>query len=287
MRKFSHTKVLSYSRCPRIYQKKYIEKIVPKKKSDALILGEGIAAGLAEFRSSGSPISAMEEFVRITMSRRLIPEIETPSPKMFRSVKRGAEILEGYMKRHPDEPETIVLTEQRFAIPLTDTIIFEGKLDAISKISTGLALIEDKTTSRLGDSFFDMLKKSSQITWYLMAANDLGLLDDKPKCILNAIYSNYAKLRYERDITTKSIAKLEDARQNLKDLIQNILDAELLNRFPKNNVDGGECVKYGGCDYLILCSNDTNKSMQERLKQSEFDPYGGGSSVIEIDQGDD
>lgn len=272
-RKFSWSKINSYAFCPMLYKHRYVERLKPVKKAVALSMGYCISCGLQSFRQAGEKDKAYMSFVnawerdgKVLLSRKV--------DDSRRSVERGLEILNAYAKQYPEEADSIVQPEVSFNIEVASNIIFTGRIDAVVRLrDRSLAIIEDKTTSRLGDSFFTRLKSSSQILWYLWVANKMGLFEiegkkNMPKCLLNAIYIHHEKLRFERDITIKSVKTLECARDNMLQWIKQIIKAEELNLFPYNDVDNSMCTAYGGCDFLPL--KYAPSSLRDRIIKNEF-----------------
>ena len=271
--KFSWSKINSYAFCPQLYKHRYVEKLMPVKKASALSMGYCIARGIQNFRQTGEKNKAYAGFVdawetdgKVLLSRK------KDDPQ--RSVERGLEILSAYVDNYPNEPDTIVQPEVSFDIEIAPGIFFNGRIDAVVRLQDrSLAIIEDKTTSRLGDTFFTKLKGSSQILWYLWVANKMGLFEiegkkNMPKCWLNAIYIHHETLRFERDITIKSTRTLECARDNMLVWIKQILWAEKAGVFPVNDVDNSQCTAYGGCDYLPL--KYASDSLKARIIKNEF-----------------
>ena len=272
-RTFSWSKINSYAFCPMLYKKRYIDKLVPKKKAVALSLGFAMSHSIRKFRHTGKKDDAFKAFIdaweidgKVLMSRK----VDDPQ----RSVERGLEILSAYIDKYPDEPDSIIQPEVAFKIEVATNTIFNGRIDAVVRLQDGsLAIIEDKTTSRLGPSFFVKLKGSSQILWYLWVANKMGLFEIEgkkhmPKCWLNAIYIHKDTLRFERDITIKSVRTLELAKNNMLSWIDQILMAERNNLFPLNDIDNSQCSAYGGCDYLPLKYAPDN--LKNRIIENEF-----------------
>lgn len=272
-RTFSWSRINSYAFCPQLYKHRYIEKIKPKKKALALSLGYAMSCGVQTFRQTGKKDETLKSFTDAWKEDgKVLKLIKGDDP--IRSVERGLEILSAYIDNYPDEADHIVQPEVAFNVEIMPNVIFNGRIDAVTRMSDGsLAIIEDKTTSRLGSTFFTRLKGSSQILWYLWVANNLGLfnVDGKthmPKCILNAIYIHKENLRFERDITIKSTNILECAHQNMLNWINQIFLAEEKDFFPCNDIDNSQCSAYGGCDYLSL--KYTPKKLKDRFIQNEF-----------------
>jgi hypothetical protein len=273
MATFSWSKINSYAFCPRLYKYRYVEKLKPIKKAFALSLGYCMSCGIQSFRQTGKKdlaflafADAWEKDGKVLLSKKV--------DDSRRSVERGLEVLSAYVDNYPEEPDTIVQPEVSFNIEIAPDIIFTGRIDAVVRLQDGsLAIIEDKTTSRLGDSFFTKLKGSSQILWYLWVANKMGLFEiegkkNMPKCWLNAIYIHHEKLRFERDITIKAAKTLECAHNNMLQWIKQIITAEKLDLFPYNDVDNSQCTAYGGCDFLPL--KYASASLRDRIIKNEF-----------------
>ena len=273
MRSFSWSKINSYAFCPMLYKHRYLERLKPVKKASALSLGFCMASGLNAFRKKGDRDDAFAAFTNAWEEDEKVLFLKKEDDPR-RSVTRGLEILSAYIDNYPKEADTVVQPEVSFSTEVAPNIIFNGRIDAVVRLQDGsLAIIEDKTTSRLGDTFFTRLKGSSQILWYLWVANKMGLFEiegkkQMPKCLLNAIYIHPTTLRFERDITIKSTSVLELAKENMLSWIKQIFLAEEQNLFPINNVDNSQCTAYGECDFLSL--KFAPKNLQERIIKNEF-----------------
>lgn len=272
-RTFSWSRINAYARCPSYYEKLYIEKIVPIKKSPALSLGRNMAKGLDAYRTTGDKDKAIKAFTSSWEKEGKILAV-TKDIDSKRSVERSLEILSNYIERYPDDPCNVIKPEISFKVPITDDILFIGRIDGVFRLADdSLAIIEDKTASRLGDSYFVRMKGSSQALWYMWAANELGLFEVEgkkhmPKCIINAIYIHHENNRFERSMTIKTSRLLNLAYENMKLWIQQILKAEELDLFPMNDVDNSVCTAYGGCEYLPL--KYATGTMRERILRNEF-----------------
>ena len=272
-RKFSWSKINSYAFCPMLYKHRYVEKLKPVKKATALSMGYCMSCGIQSFRQTGEKDKAYAGFVDAWSSDgKVLASRKKDDPR--RSVERGLEILSAYVDNYSEESDIVVHPEVSFNTEIAPDIIFTGRIDAVVRLQDGsLAIIEDKTTSRLGDSFFTKLKSSSQILWYLWVANKMGLFEiegkkNMPKCWLNAIYIHHEKLRFERDITIKSTKTLEYAHNNMLQWIKQIITAEEKDLFPLNDVDNSQCTAYGGCDFLPL--KYAPSSLRDRIIKNEF-----------------
>lgn len=271
MRNFSWTRICTYADCPMKYKLRYLEKLEPLRKSPALALGYCMSCGLQEFRQKGSKDAAIRGFTDAwEKDGRILLVKKDEDPR--RSVERGLEILTKYIETYVGEPKVTVEPEIEFNVNIMPDINFIGRLDAIVALDDGsYAVLEDKTTSRLGDSYFVRLRNSSQILWYLWVANKMGLFDIKnksPKCLINAIYIHHKTLRFERDITIKANRVLDLAHENMCNWIRQIIQAEEMDLFPMNDVDNSQCTKYGGCEFISL--KYLSGSLRDRIVKNEF-----------------
>lgn len=272
-RTFSWSRINSYAFCPMLYKHRYIDKIMPIRKAAALSLGYAMSCSIQKYRQTGKKDDAFLAFVDAwEIDGKVLVSRKADDPR--RSVERGLEILSAYIEQYPDEPENIVQPEVSFNIEVMPDVFYTGRIDAVIRLNDGsLAIIEDKTTSRLGGTFFTKLKGSFQVLGYLWVANEMGLfnIDEKkqmPKCWLNAIYIHPTTLRFERDITIKSTRTLERAKENMLLWIKQIFLAEKNDLFPCNDVDNSQCMAYGGCDYLSL--KYAPKRLYDRIVEHEF-----------------
>ena len=251
--KWSHTKIDTFIRCPEMYRLRYIEKIKLKRKAKPLALGSCIAAALAEFRSKGTFEAASEMFMQTWEAEgRVLDLYKDEDP--LRSVERALEILQAYTKQYPDEPAQIIRPEINFDEEIAPNVFFRGRIDGVIKNENGIGIIEDKTASRLGDTFFTEKGNSYQVKWYLYIAMKLGLFDmqkiSAPRGVLNAIYIHAKEFRFRREPVVKMKRVIDEAGADLLSWINHIQLCTKMNSCPK--ADYNICSQYGGCDYILL-----------------------------------
>jgi hypothetical protein len=252
MEKFSHSKIDMFIHCPWKYKLRHIDHIKSKTKSKALALGSCIASALRGFRSENTLDAAMNAFMETWKAEGSILALSKEDDPM-RSVPRGLEIVEAYVKEYPDEPEHIIQPEINFEEEIAPGIIFRGRIDGVISTSNGIGIIEDKTASRLGDYFFVEKGNSYQFKWYLYIADLLGLFDlykTSPRGIINAIYIHPEKFRFQREPALKMKRDVQEAGKDLLAWIYHIQKCTENNSFPKADYD--ICSKYGGCEYALL-----------------------------------
>lgn len=188
----------------------------------------------------------------------------------MRSVERGLEILQEYINNYPDDPDRFIRPEIRFKEEIMDEIFYEGRIDGVFRNEDGLlAVDEDKTASRLGDYYFNELRHSYQVLWYLWIAKKLGLFEiygeQNPICLMNAIYINSKQFRFERQIAIKTKREVDASFVDLCHWIRMIQMSIENNLWPRAN--SNICLMYGGCDYLPL-RNVSEKNYQRIVEAS-------------------
>lgn len=282
IRQFSYSRILDYATCPRKYYWRNVAKIVPVKKSKALTFGYCMSEALRAWRRNENIEDAKEAFINawIDDDQNLKQKFDPDDPKDFRTIERGKELIQEYAQQYPDESSQVIQSEVKFdEIPLgtVDGIAIQakGRIDGVLRIGDDISILEDKTTSALGPSFFKTIKSSLQVGLYLWVSDQLGLfkIGDKPttpRCIVNAIRVHPTEFKFDRDIVIKSRTKLDSIRENLLDWIKQIFWSERTGVYPMNDIDGTVCEKYGGCEYLPL--RYATIAMQETLIKSSFRP---------------
>jgi len=283
--KFSYSKIISYITCPKKFYWQYIKGIRSQQKSKALAAGYAVHLALQKFREKNASLeenlkAAKQGLIEAFKSEEADVLSFEKAEDPLRSVERLDEIIENYCRTHENEPSKMIQCEITFELPLSEfdnSVIFNGRIDGIINDHGSPALIEDKTTSMLGENWVKEKSSSFQIIWYLMAAKEMGLFDIEGKTtiskgLINAIYIN--KLHYAptsgvacRQPTIKMNSTLVAARKELVTWIGTILHAYNVSKWPCNYE---KCTEYGGCEYSLLKGLDENSSAFERIVKENF-----------------
>ena len=273
MSQYSYSKVSSYMSCPLKYKYQNINKLRPKKKAKPLALGSCMAAGIASFREGNTQDKVLNTFMKTWKDEGSVLDISKIDDPL-RSVERGLEILTQYMLEYPDEPADVVMPEVRFDEEIMPGIRWRGRLDGIMKVGNEIALIEDKTASRWGDTYFKPLQNSYQVMSYLYIAKSKGLFDtygkQRPKLLANIIYIHATDFRWPRRYVDKFNQDVDGAWAEILKWIQQIEHAREINHFPAADYD--ICDKYGGCEFLPL--RFANEDTKDKIIKAEFNVGG-------------
>jgi len=261
--KYSYSKINCFATCPQKFCLSYVERVFPKVKSNALKMGSNMSTALDMWRKTGREEDAVRAFLNPKDKEDILPLTVEEDP--LRSQERGLEILLSYIKFYPDEPKKMVGTEFPFKLELEDGCFFIGYIDGIIQ-QNGLYLIEDKTATRLGDSFFKGKKREAQTRWYLWAALEYGFFkNEQPKALINAIYIHKDKYRFERDIMHLNKVMVSGYKEEILEWVKMIRFAISYNLYPKNR---GSCSDFGECEYYSFCFLSGN--LRETIIKSDF-----------------
>jgi hypothetical protein len=218
---------------------------------------------LEAWRKTGKTTEAVKMFMNPKDKEDVLLKTRDEDP--LRSEERGLEILVAYMDMYPNEPKEMVGKEFRIEIEIMPGYTFEGIIDGIWK-KDGLFLMEDKTTSRLGDSFFKAQKRNAQIRWYLWGANEYGFFkDEPPKALINAIYIHKTNQRFERDVLILSKKMVAGYRDEILDWINHIELTKDSDIFPRHRAN---CSAFGECDFYSFCF--LKGDVREKIIASDF-----------------
>ena len=252
MEKYSYSRINDFMTCPQKFYKKYICHLHPKKKAKPLALGACMATGIAKFREKGKINEAENAFIAKWEEDGQVLDIKKEADPL-RSVERGLEILDEYALTYSDDPETTIEPEIKFDEEIAPGIRFRGRIDGITDAG-GYAIIEDKTTSWLTETYLKQQRGSYQILWYMWVARRLGLFDisksQKPKCMLNFLLIHKDKYEFLRQTIPKTNKEIDQSFNRLISWINLIEICKQKALFPKQ--DMATCLKWGGCEYLPL-----------------------------------
>ena len=275
-KRFSFTKINTFITCPRKFYLNYCLKLVPRTKSKALAAGFVMSQALDVYRRTNDVKLGIDEMIKTwkTPEADCLDFDADADPQ--RSLERLIEIFKAYARFYPDESKFIIMPEVTFQHPLADfndEIVFDGRTDGCLLVDGTPALIEDKTTSRMGDFFFREKSNSFQIFWYLWVAKEMGFfkVGDKsttPKAYINGIYIHSKTDRFERKMTIKTNRSLDYAKDQMVMWIKAIIRANEAGSWP---CDYGHCEDYGGCQYKCLQGVDLESKMFSRIAQANFD----------------
>lgn len=272
--------------CPRALQYQKLNQRVLAGGKTALHFGSAIHLAL-EHRyktcGSGQPDYAVED----EQGQLLVKYFEQNPPPLddHRNAEHCFNLIKHYNQRYPVEPFKLLfdaktqkpMVELSFMLPLYTRkdgmrVFYTGRIDLPVNWDGGVIIIDHKTTSMLGSTFFDELSMSAQQLGYSWAFQELSGLPVRGFCI-NALRTSKKPMKpkngdaawwdesIQRNITYLRPGQLEEWRTNAIALVEEFFwhyDNQYMPMKTK------WCVgKYGKCSYFDVC----NLPPEQRIEQ--------------------
>lgn len=190
-------------------------------------------------------------------------------PTDKRSLPNGVWILQEYFNTYIDDPFEVYMdkdgpvTERRCEATLYEDdelkIILFGTVDVIlQNMQTNVVLAADhKTSSMVGQDFYNRLKPNHQYTGYMWLAQEcLGIKGNG--FMVNCIQvkprpktARGAAPHFPRQVTSRSEEDIQEFKDAVVSGVQDFLRWKQTDRWPIGSVDS--CAFWGGCQYLEVC----------------------------------
>jgi len=294
----------SITTCPRSLEYKQLYKRIPSTESAALNFGSAIHLALEHrYRHYLAQPVGDQFYNEIADLFNSFFESHPPMQEDYRNMNWAIEVVKRYMQRYSTESFSLLvdkdnkpIVELAFALPLfthqawmvnsltkEQRILYEkndgipvfytGKIDLPVEIDNQIFICDHKTTSILGPSFFDQMKRTSQMRGYCWAFEQLTGQKTQGYMV-NAI-----RVKAPPEYVTNPLAKSRGKTMTVEGWWQESLQRERyqlnpgeLDEWKSNTIANIEemfwhyergyfpmrttyCVsKYGRCPYFDVCS---------------------------------
>ncbi len=176
-----------------------------------------------------------------------------------------------YLEEYKDDPcETVILAdgtpavELKFEMPLTSEITLVGHLDRLVTYAGGVYVQDQKTSgSTIGSYWFNRFNPDNQMSLYSVASKVvyktpvLGVMIDAAQ-----IAGGFT--RFSRGFTYRTEEQCEEWLRDAEYHIEQTWAAD-----PSWPMRDTACQKYGGCQFLNVCSKDPR--VREEYLKSDFE----------------
>ena len=251
----------------------------------ALIYGQAIHAGLEYLYKNGPDLAKMISVGQVEMDK--LPE----DPQEWRNLNAMAKTFELYLKEYKHDTikplvldsrpavelafkdhlgsvelnselrfsrETLVVDENELDNVYVKTlhIVWTGVIDVISEEGDSVMIVDHKTSSVLGNSYFDQFNLSQQFIGYTRAVKNLL---NRP--VLGALLNVLAgrkptptgkSLEFHRRRYIYPEHLLDEWQQDILTLVGDFVNRLQVGHFPKRTL---WCTgKFGTCPYMSVCS---------------------------------
>lgn len=223
-------------------------------------------------------LKATRAFIEKAHPLAALPEMDK------RSIQNGVWTLYHYFQSFINDPyiafvdEAGPFIERGFSFRLHEDekliIDYFGTIDLVVKhIKNGDVMVCDhKTSSMVGNDFYNRLKPNAQYTGYLLGAREVFKLDTNSflvSCLQvksKPITSRGTPPHFPRQVTTRDENDYEEFKDSVIWAVTNYLDALSVSTFPMMNVNA--CAMYAGCSFLQVCS--APKSLRQNIMNAKF-----------------
>jgi len=268
--------VSTHQACARKYMLRIVQGWTSRRKSAALGFGSAIHLGLADWYRSGGVLHSALAAIRTGWPA------DSPIDD-YRDLNKCLTVMEEYSRQYPTEnfvpvgfPD-VPMIEIPFSLPLvtadgepvlTDEgtpIEYGGIFDGLVDFSGQVFVLEHKSTSQLGDYYFDQFKPNNQVTGYIWAGRQLSG-KRVTGAIINAIgVYRKGETRFRRHITMRSDAEIAEWIKNIQASASEIEWHEKRGYWPMRTVN---CTMYGKCEFHNV---DILQHEHERQRRLETD----------------
>jgi hypothetical protein len=271
---FSHSRINTFKRCPKLYEYKYIQGLHPLGSDRTnLILGSIVHKGI-ELRNNLELLNYIDELN--------LP----PNEKNETMIVLALAMVDAYFDRFGNKE--IKHSEMHFEIDL-DGEKLQGYIDSLIEEEDGFWMEEIKTASQINKEYIDKLQFDDQVSRYnYVIQNNLVENFNLHKPFLGTKYRILKKpqIRQKKDETivqfrNRLVEKMSEpgyieeiilnrTEQEVEDcVLDTIQDIKIIRstcRFSKNL---SACNMYGRCPYMELCMNEPDAILLYNIEEVE------------------
>lgn len=256
-----------FTTCPRLAQYRVLRKRTISRGRSALEFGKALHTAL-ELRYTLPDINQFSDDLLQSQIASLQKSFSTIvlEPEDFRTLDRAIDIIQGYNLYYAREPFSIVqvegkpFVERSFAIPLGIVggykVIWTGRIDLLVQDDRGIFVMDHKTTSMLGATYFADFVLSQQMLGYVWATRALTGLK-VAGVIVNALVSRRPSktgtpVEFSREKIYYPEEHLDEWRTDILHIASDFIHNAKRNYFPKHTK---WCIgKYGKCEFHEVCT---------------------------------
>lgn len=270
-----------YTTCRRSFEYFAIDGKVSEENRAALNFGSAIHEALSiRFLQEDKKALTTIETEQLDHLNQFF--LKNPQPlNEWRTHSLAVDIIQRYNSEYLSEAFEVLGVEQSFALPLAMVcgvpVFWTGKIDAITywPESKSFWIVDHKTTSQLGSTFFEQFKNDQAQIGYVWAATQ-HLKQTVQGFMVNALYtcktnptrsSKKPGEFFSRQKFFVETDRVEEWKENTIHIVEDIFRDASRGYFP---MESAWCVgKYGRCMYLPVCEL-TSKSGRLLLHSPMF-----------------
>lgn len=295
---FDNFTLSTYQTCPRKFQLRILQGVVPNSHARSLSFGQAMHDFLEKWyltvrtprdaiRELLKPIDKQLEELGYTVADTLavpddsirleyairssflkLPPLDPNIPD-HRTHGLLDALARGYVLKYKYEPWDVVYVEKNFVFILPGDYPYSGIMDLVIRTNDGrVKPMEHKTTSSLWN-FDQQFDPNQQVAGYIHGLQSF-MSDASDEAIINAILVSKRKnvtvseQDYARFVNiVRSPAHLEEFKTDAVDTIHKMEEDYKKGYFRKNTVS---CHQYGGCPYRTICKAEPGFDRQLKFQ---------------------
>lgn len=283
-----NTMVSAYRACGKKLWWRHVEMLQKGEQSIHLISGGAFAKGLEVTRKSYFDKNLSFEDSLAFGAAALFNAYGNVDPSPKYSAKEARNMVGALAYYFETWPIDKIITpkvigarhaiEWNFAVPIPNAfhpdtkapILYCGRFDMVGEHENKMLVGEDdKTTSQLGESWFNRWKLSNQILGYCWGAREhglnLGAFNVRGISLLKNSYGHAEALVMVNDWMIDRFVS------NLQHTVKRMIHSYQSNTWEMDM--GSSCSAYGGCDFLVLCQSHQPEVWKEiNFTKNEWNP---------------
>jgi hypothetical protein len=260
--------------CPRKYYYAVILGWQPKSLNDNITFGYWYAAALESYHKLRSPLYDYDH--EISLRTVVLQTLQSTKDWQSEDTRKNRETLIRsiiwYLEEFKDDPcKTVILKDGRPAVELTfqfklnEEVTLCGHLDRVVEYAGDVYIQDQKSTgATLGSYYFTRYTPDNQMSLYTVAGQVIWQLPVKG-VMIDAAQIAVGFTRFERGFAFRTPEQSEEWLRDAQYHIHRTWEAEK-EGWPMNDAS---CQKYGGCQYLGICSK--SPQVREEFLRTGFE----------------
>ncbi len=261
---FDSSSLNTYLSCPRKYYWRYVRHLRKKGyKKAPLDFGTAIHEALRIWYVKHDAKEALEVFHELWDER---------FADRLRTHEKGEDLLIGYFQKYKKETFTwISKPEMSFKVDFLGSN-FVGRFDGVIDFQGTPLVIDHKTATRMGNSYFNSYRPNMQMSAYVWAARQLFPELDIRGVMINVLYFTTKRMEYPREIIPRRDWEIQEFLDVASRNIANI-KARDREDFKDWEPRWCSCTDWGTCQFRDLCTEKDPETLVDFLyKKDIWDP---------------
>ncbi len=282
------TALADFALCPRRFYWRWARKKTPTALNTHTTFGKAFASGLEAARlryleDSDTPADALAAVAIRAAMRELGDDYdELAEQGEAKTPTRLAQALTYYLTEAwplgadglvPEKPEYTFAIDTGFRHPDTgDPLLFAGRFDLLARdeVTGEMVIVDDKTTSALGDRWLAQWRMRGQFLAYAWAARTFGIRVSR--CVVRGLAILKTKFAHAEAFVYTPDWRLDEWEEWMRHHLALVIAYYQRGQWPK--VYSAACSMYGECPYADLCMTpDTRvEEVAEQYEEAEWSP---------------